>query len=85
MTRAKFRVDEIKATDENIYDTKLSRSVPKQVLTITLSAVYAGSPENTEFFASTPSGQITLAIVNPSAAEIFKAGKEVYVDFIPVE
>ena len=54
---------------------------------ITLDAVYDPDPssENGQFFRWTPSGQITMAVVNESAAKAFVEGKEVYVDFTPVE
>jgi hypothetical protein len=53
--------------------------------TINLSAVTSGSKENEEFFKMTPGGNISLATVNPKAAEQFVVGKECYVDFTPVE
>lgn len=43
-----------------------------------LNVVYAGSPENTKFFASTPSGTIELATLKTG---LFEVGKEYYVDF----
>lgn len=49
---------------------------------IRLYAVYDdGIEENKRFATSTPSGSIELTITNPPAAEFFKAGKQVYVDF----
>lgn len=41
----------------------------------------AKSPENKEFFKTTPGGQILMSIVNPKAADQFKPGKEYYIDF----
>lgn len=52
---------------------------------IRMSAVYSGSPENEEFFKMTPGGNISLVTVNPKAAEQFKQGQEIYVDFTPIE
>lgn len=49
---------------------------------IVLQAVTYGSKENEEFFKYTPSGGITLSIVNPKAAEQFHVGDDFYVDFI---
>ena len=49
--------------------------------TIRLEPVYCGSEENKQFFRWTPGGQISLSIINPSAAEQFEVGKEYYVDF----
>lgn len=54
--------------------------------TIILDAVGKdGCPENADFFRWTPSGQITMGVVNEAAAEQFKVGAEMYVDFTPVE
>jgi len=39
------------------------------------------SEENKQFFASTPSGQITLSILRPEAVTWFEKGKKYYVDF----
>ena len=43
--------------------------------------VYGGSPENDEFFAATPGGEINLQILNPKAMAEFQAGVEYYVTF----
>lgn len=52
---------------------------------ITLRAVFGDeNPENKEFFKWTPSGQITLGVVNKLASETLEVGKEFYVDFIAV-
>lgn len=50
---------------------------------IVLQPVIGDNPENKEFFKWTPSGQISLGVLNPSAAEQFEIGKEFYVDFTP--
>jgi len=49
--------------------------------TVKLTAVYDGSPENKEFFRFTPSGQISMGVLNPAAWKIFELNKEYYVDF----
>jgi hypothetical protein len=69
MVRAKFKCEGIAKFNNGAH--------------ITLAPVYTGSKENEEFFNATPSGKIDLMIVNPSAAEQFKFGKEYYVDFTP--
>ena len=53
---------------------------------ITLDAVYDPDPssENGRFFRWTPSGTITMGVVNDSASAQFVEGEEVYVDFTPV-
>jgi hypothetical protein len=55
------------------------------VVDINLSPVTGGSEENDRFFASTPTGTITLTTVNMEAAKQFENGKEYYVDFTPAE
>ena len=50
---------------------------------ISLQAVVDGSPENREFFKYTPSGAITMGIVNGQVADQFALGQEFYVDFTP--
>ena len=43
------------------------------------------TPENKEFFKYTPSGQISLSILNPAASEYFEVDKSYYVDFTVAE
>lgn len=50
---------------------------------IGLEPVHSGSEENKEFFQATPSGVISMGIVNESAAAAFVPGAEHYVDFTP--
>ncbi len=52
---------------------------------IKLRAVSDGSPENKAFFQSTPSAELTMAVVNPEAADQFVPGKSYYVDFTPAD
>lgn len=42
-------------------------------------------PENQRYHKYTPSGEITLSIDNPPAAEFFTPGRPVYVDFAGTE
>lgn len=42
--------------------------------------VYTGSPENDEFFASTPGGTLSFYSV---ASQSFEVGKEYYLDISP--
>jgi hypothetical protein len=69
--RAKFKVETIAPQEAD-----------GSVTQITLRAVYGGSPENEKFFKYTPSGQIDLNVVNPTAAKKFVLGQEYYVDFV---
>lgn len=72
--RAKFKVISITIT-EHWDKTK------GNISTIKLSPVISGSDKNKEFYAATPSGDITLGTINDSAASQFELGKEYYVDF----
>jgi hypothetical protein len=46
------------------------------------NAVSSGSEENKSFFASTPSGSLSLSSVRD---DLFEVGKEYYLDFSPAE
>ena len=50
---------------------------------VRLHVVTSGSPENESFFKHTPSGQLTLGILNPGAFAFFELGKEYMIDIIP--
>ena len=55
---------------------------------IKLGAVSASDKENAEncmYHKYTPSGTIEIYVNNPPAEEFFVLGRELYVDFIPVE
>lgn len=49
--------------------------------TVKMHPVTSGSKENDSFFKATPSGQLTMGIVNPDALKQFAVGDEYYVDF----
>lgn len=70
-TRAKFKVE--------------SRTETTEGFTVHLSPVYDPNKdsENGRFYKWTPAGEIKLQTINPAAAEMFKPGAEVYVDFTP--
>jgi hypothetical protein len=92
--RAKFKVDRIEQSQQTRYagdsDGKPNKDAAgnwvKETLNvgnITLFPVVSSDPnsENAKFFASTPSGQLVLGIVNEKALEQFEIGREYYVDF----
>lgn len=87
--RAKFKVTSIEHIESTraIRDgegKKTNRLEPCAMANIKLQAVYGtGSPENERFWEATPSGQVTLSVINPEAAEAFALGKEYYLDFTP--
>lgn len=71
-TRAKFLVQ--------------TRTESKDGYQVTLTAVTTGnSEENASFFKYTPSGTLTMGLVQPETAESFVPGKEFYLDFTEVE
>ena len=53
--------------------------------TVKMNPVYSDDPsdENHSYSQATPSGEIKLAITNPSALGVFEVGKEYIVDFTP--
>lgn len=67
--RCKFKVDSNEITGDEAY--------------VKLSAVTSGSEENASFFKYTPSGQLSLGVVNKAAAEQLEVGKEYYIDISP--
>lgn len=70
--RAKFRCDSVLAY-------QLSKEAH-------LSAVYGKEGENADFTKYTPSGSVSILIENESkAADLFKPGKEYYLDFTESE
>jgi hypothetical protein len=77
MVRGKFIVAEITQFGYN----KFARRVK-------LSAVTNSDPtnqENVRFHQATPTGEVTMHVDNPAAAEQFEAGDEFYVDFTKVQ
>lgn len=54
---------------------------------VKLSPVYSDDPEseNKKFWDATPSGELTMRINNPAAADFFELGREYYLDFTPVD
>lgn len=56
-----------------------------QAKTIKLTPVYDPNlPEDQRFSKATPSGELTMYVDNPSAAEQLKLGQAFYLDFTPV-
>ena len=74
MVRGKFKVTKVAALDWS--------TTAKE---ITLGAYYDNSIEEDRKYAqATPSGQITMLVDNPPAAEQLALGKFFYVDFTEV-
>ena len=70
MVRAKFQCNSVKTT---LYGYR----------EFEFSPVISGSPENEEFFKTTPGGKITLNVKNEGVE--FTIGKNYYVDFTEAE
>ena len=99
MVRAKFKVTHIDrsvgsgikkdADGKDIIDPGTGRPTYAQMemRTVIMHPVYSSEPgtENKKFWDATPSGELRLGTVNPSAWEYFELDKEYYVDFSPVE
>lgn len=52
---------------------------------IVLDAVTNGSPENEQFWKSTPNGQIKIGVNNPETVKAFEDMNECYVTFERVD
>lgn len=76
--RAKFKV--VSITRQSHWD-----KAKGEIQTVKLQPVTGNSPENADFYAATPSGQIELATINKAAGDQFKLDGEYYVDFTAVE
>lgn len=80
--RAKFKVNSYESQLNNQRDER-GEMATEELRTVKMSAVYDGSPENKEFFRWTPSGQISLGVLNKRAWDQLQLGEEYYVDFTP--
>lgn len=72
--RAKFRCDSI----------EYHQTAAAGPRTVKLQPVYPGqnaSEEDKAFWKYTPSGQLSMYIDNPPAADLFEIGKTYYLDF----
>lgn len=50
-------------------------------ITYVLNPVIDGSKENEEFFATTPSGEITIVVKKDVTSARLETGKDYYIDF----
>jgi len=87
MIRCKMILNHVGRSPYNKYlgDGKYEKS---SIANFTLNPVMDdGSPENKAFFASTPSGKLELACVNPAVLEQLEGqlGEAFYVDLTPVK
>lgn len=81
MVRAKFRCNAVTKREGSIYDAKTSQSHMGFLYYYEFYVVTGNSgenPENNLFYASTPTGTLTLGAVRD---DLFIPGKEYYLDF----
>ena len=87
MVRAKFKVVNININmgQKDIGTPEKSNWVSCEGRTIRLSPVQASdkNPENKIFGIASPSGEISIYILNKEAFQQFEIDKEYYVDFTP--
>lgn len=78
MVRAKFKLDNAESVKQRNDDGE-----EVECRTLYFSPVYSSDPnsENRKFWKSTPSGQLTMWVVNPEAWKHFEVGKSYYLDF----
>lgn len=82
--RAKFRCTEIKRGMTTRWSPGAKTAETAEVRSIVMVPVSGnGDPEheNTKFWQASPSGSLTLDVLNLAAAEQFELGREYYLDF----
>lgn len=82
--RAKFRVTEIKTHMGSKRDSN-GNYVPAEMRSVKLIPVVGTDGENKEFWDATPSGEISMGVINLEAALPFELNREFYVDFTPAD
>lgn len=80
--KAKFQCISIKKYKSNVWDTEGKKSVDGFLYSYEFQAVTGTSDENKSFFASTPTGNISMAAVRD---DLFEPGKSYYLTFDPAE
>lgn len=77
--RAKFQCFSVKRYASNVWDSTHKAMVGNGYLyEYEFQPVTGGSPENDQFFASTPGGSLKLTAVRDN---LFEPGKSYYLDF----
>lgn len=79
MVRAKFYCNRISQTSSGYGPSA------RPMTEVSLYPVTTGSDEDKAFWESTPTGSLTMGILNEEAAKRFVLGKTYYLDFTPVE
>jgi hypothetical protein len=87
-TRAKFKCDSVTEHMGSKHNPDTKQWEPAVQKTISMSPVYGNNDpnhENSKFWAASPSGKFELGVINLAAAEMFKPGKEYYLDITPAD
>jgi hypothetical protein len=79
MVRAKFYCNRISQTSFGYGPNA------RPMTEVSLTPVTTGSEEDKAFWEATPTGSLTMGILNEEAAKRFVLGKTYYLDFTPVE
>ena len=78
--RAKFRCVSIKKYESNVWDKDGKNFQPGFNYAYEFQAVTGDTDENKSFFASTPTGNLSMSAVRD---DLFVPGKYYYLDFTP--
>lgn len=85
--RAKFTCNKIESTHSSKYVGKNDKGHDQyekcELRTLHMAPVYSNNKddENRKFWEASPSGGLTLGIINQEAWKHFQLGKEYYLDF----
>lgn len=88
--RAKFRCLEVTTRYSHTTDAGLPTEADHVHYRVKLAPVYGDKrgrvcPENQQFYAATPSGEMTMEVVSEATAKCFTPGKAYYLDFTEAE
>lgn len=76
--RAKFRCSSMTKYESNVWDAEHRNTTPGFLYKYEFSAVTGNSEENNSFFASTPTGNISMSAIRD---DLFVPGQYYYLDF----
>ncbi len=77
--RCKFTCSSVTKRLSNTWDRDQGKSITRVVYDAKFFAVSSGSPENDQFFASTPAGELS---VQTYREDLFVPGQDYYLDLI---
>lgn len=82
MTRCKFQCMAVTKRLQSVHNPESGKYEPGFVYDAQFNVVYDGSEENKRFFASTPTGQLTVGTIREGT---FEPGKSYYLDITEAE